>query len=426
MTRILKVPAKYTSNTTAVEAYTEGWNDALSPLPVPAVEPIAAAPKLAPAPATPVAKPPTPVSPTITVAPAVAPSPSPNLANWRKWLKPVVGPEYVPTGTDLAPLIIAGKTIYLSPTGKYTVSTTCRMKTGIQKIYANGADVDFIATESGCAANIIGLAAGIVVDGLHITKGATFFEAESVGWEVSRCYSDDYDSVAKTGIMSNFIMQQYGATGTLDSNWIGVTGSVSTFFYDDHTATNNWYAGSIGEYAYRTEQVGGKFCKSATIRGNVFRYTNKFGKGSVVGLRRGNGITFAENWVESSMRIGEVAAVGGTPIATPGECNDGIILTANHYFNPWNQAPVICVDQGVNIQINSNHIWHNSADTVHPTVAVDAASNATSTLNVIHAPVGSTQKFGMFAASSKGKYADTGSTIAFDSPGVAPKVPWLY
>lgn len=352
------------------------------------------------------------------------------LQRWQAWLpiQPAPIDGYVPEG-DLVTSIVSAKDnadIVCVRNGKYTLASTARITSKNVKIHLNGSSLNCLGTDPHCAANIIAIGSGATVDGGHILRGNVFFEAEAAECVVSNCFSDDvvYYTNDKgepdwTGVVTNFAIGQLNGVITLQSDWIGITGSVSFFTIANHTIKNCWFNGSLGEYAYRTEQANGNFCTLATITGNVFLYKCNQPKGSSIGLRRGNGIDVESNWIESSMRIGEVSVPPKVTLSAT-ECNNNITIAHNHFFNVWQAAGPICSDEGTTINIKCNEVWHNVGDKPAPVIITSNQSVVTSVSNIVH--VADLGNWTVFGSNPKGNATDAGTVVIKDA-GSIPAMP---
>ena len=315
----------------------------------------------------------------------------------------------IPSGTDLSPLLeksITHSILECVPNGTYRLSKTTQLRTDWVTLNMHGSTITS-QTSDGSAANLVVNGQGFTLDGAKISGGQTFIRLYGAHSRIIDCKS--------TNIEANFIWTD-GATDVQIINCdIGVTGSVSVYIGGGSGHIENCLLrGSTGEYNFRTDPTTkGTKGNGWLISDSTFIYKNKYSKWSVAGIREGDYVTFFNcKFYNGNIRYGQ-SPPPTAPKPEQGECNTGCRVDQCQFF--YDAGTYICplaVYSGTELCGTANEFWLANG---HTAATVDTNSSLILKDSKVHYPT--SMKFDskhpmpkLFAISSKGKTADSGTT----------------
>lgn len=332
---------------------------------------------------------PTPTATPIPATPQPSPKNSPSPSPQGTSVQSVVN---IPANADLAKIFSALKantTYILAPKAVYFTMGTFIVSQPNVVIDLNGSSVS-MPPAAGSSSTFAVHAANFEVKNGHITKAFTFIHSYAAGLHADDLKFDNITYAVPPGspagtkpVQNNGVSQVYtsdnnGAVhNTLENLTVGYTGTVSVYnSADDFTLKNSTFAGSYGEYCFRSEITSGgtnHYPKNTLIDHMICDNTiNGYGK-SCIGIRMGGtGMIIQNSSLTGSATTGYMNLGQGGGAKCMG-CNvKGISLINNSFLGP--RMPQLEIDAGVNaiVQGNSFNTWADS-----PNVAMATFSTVT-------------------------------------------------
>lgn len=352
------------------------------------------------------------------------------LQRWKNQVHVVPGP-YVANGADLSTVADIGKAgvvVALTPGGSYVFSKTTAVNC---QLYCNGSDLRCDNPIGGSGSNL-NLGAGCLVNSPHITKGYTLFNQVGKGAQVHNFFIDDYHEITPgsglagswTGVKNRAfesLLVDKDTTPNLDvqTGWIGIgapyMGAQLVYITCNAKFFNVYFAGSPVEYDFRTEVTGPTNtdrCQKVIVDTCTFIWDPSNGKGTTVGVRNGNGLTFTNCYIKAN------AYMGQNPSPPPTSATlyvNGCTYNKCKFVTFGTREPIDS-NYGVTMAVTGCEFWMDQAKIA---IAIaPSASVCSATDNIVHVPLGGVFKQFTNSTSQPG----TGTKLSTD-PYVVPAPP---